>query len=644
MSNLANYNQSALDKTFPDHEETVFGHMVIEMGMPPAIAAQKLRPWVKNFTRSSESAKKLGYGMGFGGVLVGILIGATAGIGLAALAPALAGAWCINDGLTSTKEHSAREAEYLMLMECPELVKLIFALSQRGLSADVLVEAYDDLVRSYGDSVQEGSDIDKYAIVSHFQMLISEKSQLAGVTAAMVDELNVKVFDDLYDRESDAPLAGQGSKSQSRHGETIEPEFDDFSAGLNALPFSGKRPTVEEAIAALSLPGLTVEEFIGSTKPDRDVESAVKQAQSVTTPTKADVLKMPLSDRADYLLKLLAEYGCDLRSLIGRPTLAAGGLQRSGKTTLIMLLGIIEKAKGQKLYYISRDSDLYPVAFDGYANGSIKNAVAALGVLSQTINSGSMGSLSGQTWVLDEFSSTAKELDEKTRSDFWGMALTGFAKQGGRVRFIVHHKTAKANGIPGGEAETFKAEVKMFWTDRTEMSDGTYQPSGQYELLQEVGGFYKESGQTFQIPEWLLTEKNPAWHNAPCPVRSLLEFFPEFDTREGAIAHPLNESKPKNPFDKSVQVVKPNQSSDDPWHEYEIHTNQMSLESLPPNPKVDKLISDLQNNSKDPRSPDFIDWLKTLRTGQAIDEAGIDPQFVGIARHRKIISKEGVVS
>jgi len=69
----------------------------------------------------------------------------------------------------------------------------------------------------------------------------------------------------------------------------------------------------------------------------------------------------------------------------------------------------------------------------------------------------------------------------------------------------------------------------------------------------------------------------------------------------------------------------------------------MSLESLPPNPKVDKLIFDLQNNSKHPRSPDFIDWLKTLRTGQAIDEADIDPQFVGIARHRKIISKEGVV-
>ena len=262
--------------------------MVIEMGMSPAIAAQKLKPWVKNFTRSSESAKKIGYGMGFSGVLVGILIGATSGIGLMALAPVAAGAWCINDGLTSTKEHSAREAEYLMLLECPEFVKLIFALSQSGLSAEVLVEAYDDLVRAYGDSVQEGKDIDKYAIVSHFQELINEKSHLAGVTAAMVNEINVKAFDGLYDRESDAPLAGQGSKSQSWNVDAIEPEFDDFSDGVNALPISGKRPTVEEAIAALSLPDLTVGEFIDGTQRDRDVEGAVQSARSQPTAQSPD--------------------------------------------------------------------------------------------------------------------------------------------------------------------------------------------------------------------------------------------------------------------------------------------------------------------------------------------------------------------
>ncbi len=270
MPNLASYNQSALDKTFPGHEETVFGHMVMELGMKPAIASQKLRPWVRDFVRNSETAKKLGYGMGFGGVLAGILVGATSGIGLAALMPALAGAWCLNDGLNSTKEHAAREAEYLMLKECPELVKIIFALSQRGLSPDVLVESYDDLVRSYGASFQdsqgeiEGSESDKHAIVALFQQLINEKAQMAGVAANMIDGFNVEFFDDLYDRESDAPLAGQGSKTQARYGETIEPvdvEFNGIGTNdrVNALPSS---------IAIAPAPELTVQEFIETTPTD----------------------------------------------------------------------------------------------------------------------------------------------------------------------------------------------------------------------------------------------------------------------------------------------------------------------------------------------------------------------------------------
>jgi len=110
----------------------------------------------------------------------------------------------------------------------------------------------------------------------------------------------------------------------------------------------------------------------------------------------------------------------------------------------------------------------------------------------------------------------------------------------------------------------------------------------------------------------------------------------------------LNESKPKDPFDKSVRVpqaqqAQPTKPADDPWQEYEVYTKEMNLESLPPNPKIDKLISDLRNNSSDARSPSFIGWLETLRTGQKIDEAGIDPQFVQIAKNRKIINQQGVI-
>jgi len=48
MSNLTRYGQTALDKTFPDADESVFGHMVLELGMSPDEATQNLRPWVRD--------------------------------------------------------------------------------------------------------------------------------------------------------------------------------------------------------------------------------------------------------------------------------------------------------------------------------------------------------------------------------------------------------------------------------------------------------------------------------------------------------------------------------------------------------------------------------------------------------------------
>lgn len=300
-----------------------------------------------------------------------------------------------------------------------------------------------------------------------------------------------------------------------------------------------------------------IQQFVNSTPTPRNVESAIQRSQVdlfVDGDINPDILAMSLSDRANFLLDCLAQTGCDIRSLIGRPTLASGGLQRSGKTTLILLTAIFEKALGNKIFYISRDNDLYPIAFDGYAIGSIANALQALGNLSQTINNTAMGGMRGQTWVLDEFSSVSAELTKDQQRQFWGMALTGFAKQGGRVRFMVHHKTAGANGLPPGQAETFKSEVKMLWTDRVDAIDGTYLPSGKYELLGEVGGYYRETGETFEIPDWLKFDLNPSWHNAPCPVRSLLRFFPEFDTRAGATA--INMLQTKTSF-KSGKMPKP---------------------------------------------------------------------------------------
>jgi len=426
------------------------------------------------------------------------------------------------------------------------------------------------LIRFQGEQLSTAlSQLDEYEVETGFATIVAKALKVFGGAGMRLNEATEESAEFVYDASTSLSLSLPQIEPQI--ASRIDPQGSPILESLEDYRIAQIQRSAQAAallgavdVESRSIPAdLTVGEFIDTTPPNRNVESAIADAQKA--PTKTDVLRMPLDQRADYLLKLLADYGCDLRNLIGRPTLAAGGLQRSGKTTLLLLTGILEKAKGNKLFYITRDNDLYPIAFDGYANGSAEEAIKALSVLNTTINAGSMGSLSGQTWVLDEFSTISGLLPKPKQAEFWGMALTGFAKQGGRVRFAVHHKTASANGLPPGQAETFKAEIKMLWTDRAELEDGTYQPSGQYELLQESGGYYRESGQTFQIPQWLLTDTNPAWHNAPCPVRSLLSFFPEFDTRKGAIAHPLNESKPQDPFNKSAQTKSKPSPADDPW-------------------------------------------------------------------------------
>jgi len=581
-----------------------------------------------------------------------------AGVTLAfcgAVAPLLVPIAAIGVGMSGVWNHpiraTRRDDEADFLRANPSIVPIIESKLQSDEAPFKITSAYAECFRSWQLT---GKPLALPTVENSRLILPSHPTdeELQVVGNRLCDRLKVAgKFADLErigQRVKAGDLKGGLKMAISANGLNAASFLDAFPGKAHLYDWSS------EAMAAV-IPTAekeqTIADYIETTKPsDRDIESAVKQAQSVTTPTKADVLKMPLSDRADYLLKLLAEYGCDLRNLIGRPTLAAGGLQRSGKTTLLLLTGILEKAKGNKLFYITRDNDLYPISFDGYASGSTEEAVKALLALSTMINTGSMGSLSGETWVLDEFSAISGELPKPKQAEFWGMALTGFAKQGGRVRFAVHHKTATANGLPPGQAETFKAEIKMLWTDRTELQDGTYQPSGQYELLQEVAGYYKASGQTFQIPLWLLTEKNPAWHNAPCPVRSLLTFFPEFDTRKGAIAHSLNESKPKDPFNRTVQVANPSSQSqpvptDDPWQEYEIYAKEMNKpvewnrQTLT---NIGRLVGALQT-SPDPRSPEFIQFLSDLQPGKDVSSADVDPTFLQIAKTRKILDENGVV-
>ena len=104
---------------------------------------------------------------------------------------------------------------------------------------------------------------------------------------------------------------------------------------------------------------------------------------------------------------------------------------------------------------------------------------------------------------------------------------------------------------------------------------------------------------------------------------------------------------------KTMQVVSAqptatqSEPANDPWQEYEIHTQQMNQPTDQEwNPQtlenLGKLIGDVTMSS-DPRKDAFLRFLSDLQPGKDVSELAAHPTFLQIARHRKIINKEGVV-
>jgi len=203
MSNLTRYGQSALDKTFPDADESVFGHMVLELGMSPDEATQNLRPWVRDLDRSAELSKKTAYIAAFIGAGAGLATAATMGIGLTTILPIAAAAYNFFSGQKSAREQEVRESEYLLLKTCPELLKLIYALTQKGMPREALVECYDDLLGAFTMQFQQRaslgiSDELDHDIVRSFQRIVQEKCESESLARAIVAETENFTFDTLY--------------------------------------------------------------------------------------------------------------------------------------------------------------------------------------------------------------------------------------------------------------------------------------------------------------------------------------------------------------------------------------------------------------------------------------------------------------
>ena len=208
MSNLARYGQSAQDKTYPDSDESVFGHMVLEMGMSPDEAVRNLRPWVRDLDRSAANSKNTAYITAFIGAGAGLATAATMGIGLTAILPIAAAAYNFVVGQQSAREQGIRESEYLLLKTCPELLKLIYALTKKGMPKEALVECYDDLLGAFTVQFQSRaqlglSDELDHDIIRSFQRTVEEKCSSESLARSIVAETESFVFDTLY--QSTAP-------------------------------------------------------------------------------------------------------------------------------------------------------------------------------------------------------------------------------------------------------------------------------------------------------------------------------------------------------------------------------------------------------------------------------------------------------
>ncbi|MEO1401904.1 MAG: ATP-binding protein [Cyanobacteria bacterium J06635_1] len=400
-----------------------------------------------------------------------------------------------------------QKAEYALILNCGDRIALALAqLPTDNHRAFVWESCLRRFQEAYLPHIKDSPEL----------LMRVDGSELADFVLAGEDEM----------RSLRQAIGGVDNETHETVGENTQ---------LNAIPVRAEDvPVPPEPVEDIEIP-----EHLEQLFANRDINP--------------QFLAQPVEYRAAYLLKALTQDGLDINRYLSRPTFGAAGGQRSGKTTLIMLMAILEKALyGRDIYYITRDDDVYPIAFSGVVSGSEAAALSGYRLLIERIAKAGMHGLKNQCWVLDELSRLLSQLADSEADQLWSLTLTGFAKLSGYARIILHGKTAKANGVPDGWAETFKNEVAIAWTERNEQVGVGYLPSGKYEVLRGEGNSYRATGETFSIPEWLLFDINPHWNHAPCPVRSLLRFFPEFDTRQQGAKPPSLITQNQPP---SIQVI-----------------------------------------------------------------------------------------
>jgi|GEM_PF-602374 len=373
MSNLTRYGQTALDKTFPDADESVFGHMVLELGMSPDEATQNLRPWVRDLDRSAELSKTTAYVAAFIGAGAGLATAATMGIGLTAILPIAAAAYNFFAGQQSAREQGVRESEYLLLKTCPELLKLIYALTQKGMPKEALVECYDDLLGAFTMQFQQRaslgmSDELDHDIVKSFQRIVQEKCEAESLARAIVAETENFTFDTLYQSTEPKPESLPVATDSGPTTATSSPIGNHTRLGAVEVAVSPAGATSSPtALSIIVSDPYQSRAFFGAQRTGKSYLAAVASRQ-ISESLRCKVYHINLASFGDedsyYWSHAVKSLTCDLSSL--------GGYEAS-----LMIKSAIELVKE---FYSTQNAILIvdEVAYCGSSVAAHKDALAEL--------------------------------------------------------------------------------------------------------------------------------------------------------------------------------------------------------------------------------------------------------------------------
>jgi hypothetical protein len=270
-----------------------------------------------------------------------------------------------------------------------------------------------------------------------------------------------------------------------------------------------------------------------------------KSQHNPITPNQDELLKLPLTARAEAIIKALTEDGFDIAKCIQDQISAIAGNQRGGKGTLMAILAILSFALNPqtKIHYFTAGDDIYPFKCDKLLcrlnwhnlDGSEADAKVAQALFKylKKMDNATQGEYDDVILVIDEAVALSGYLTDDQKEWMVKYLLTRANKKGAQIFVVLHgkHLSTWVGKNTNGMADTFKSGVSFIGCESTSIQVSALKrisvATGRY-FLADPDSFDKalKGGEIGILPDWMKTEKHPV-NGQPDPARTLLTFFPE---------------------------------------------------------------------------------------------------------------------